>query len=58
MGRPPGDEFKSLKECSKLIEATQLVLEGKDERSSLDLSVMDISTALSFFRNNPEVHFP
>ena len=40
MGSPPEDEFESLQERPKMIEAIQLVLDERDERSSLDRSVM------------------
>ena len=39
-GRPIGNEFESLQERPQLIEAIQLVLEERDERSGLDQAVM------------------
>ncbi len=40
MGRPPGDEFESIMQRPKLIEAIRLTLGERDRRSSLDRGIM------------------
>ena len=40
MGKPPADEFESVRSRPKLIEAIRLALEERDRRSSLDRGIM------------------
>ncbi len=40
MGKPPGNEFESIRSRPKLIEAIRLALEERDRRSSLDRGIM------------------
>ncbi len=41
MGRPPGDEFKSIMARPKIIEAIRLSLEDRNQHSSLDRQIME-----------------